>query len=211
MHPQPFLGLDCLVQAVSPAPTRLQAAGELVDDDNLSVADDVVLVALLQYVGGEGVLDVVDHVVVIGIVQITHLGPLLHLGHALLGEGDVATLVVDGVVLVFPFRKAGHHLGKSSVELHRLFRWAADNQRCSCLVDQDVIHLVDDGIVAVALHLLAGIQGHVVAQVVEAELVVSAVGDVGLVGFPPEDGPQMAQAGVGALFGWVVHVGRLVL
>ncbi len=35
------------------------------------------------------------------------------------------------------------------------------------------------------LHLLLGAQHHVVAQVVEAELGVGAVGDVGLVGLPP--------------------------
>jgi hypothetical protein len=37
-----FLGLDGLVQAVGPAPARHQAAGELVDDDDLAVLHDVV-------------------------------------------------------------------------------------------------------------------------------------------------------------------------
>jgi hypothetical protein len=45
-----FLGLQRLVQAFGEAPARHHAAGELVDDDDLAVADDVVLVALEQLV-----------------------------------------------------------------------------------------------------------------------------------------------------------------
>ena len=45
-----FLRLDRLVQAVGPAPARHQAAGELVDDDDLAVLHDVVLVAVVQRV-----------------------------------------------------------------------------------------------------------------------------------------------------------------
>ena len=40
-----LLGLDRLVQAVAPAAARHQAAGELVDDDDLAVLDHVVDVA----------------------------------------------------------------------------------------------------------------------------------------------------------------------
>ena len=41
------------------------------------------------------------------------------------------------------------------------------------------VDLVDDGVVEAALDALAQLVHHVVAQVVEAELVVGAVGDVG--------------------------------
>src|SRR5690606_17960667 len=57
--------------------------------------------------------------------------------------------------------------------------WAGDDERGAGLVDQDRVDLVDDGEVVAALHHVAGLPGHVVAQVVEAELVVRAVGDVG--------------------------------
>jgi hypothetical protein len=59
---------------------------------------------------------------------------------------------------------------------------AGDDQRRAGLVDQDGVHLVDDGVVEAALHALAQLIHHVVAQVVEAELVVGAVGDVRRVG-----------------------------
>ncbi len=55
-----LLGLERLVQAFRIAPALHHAAGELVDDDHLVVADDVVLVALEQRVGAQRLVDVVD-------------------------------------------------------------------------------------------------------------------------------------------------------
>ena len=55
-----LLGLERLVQAFRIAPARHHAAGELVDDDDLAVADDVVLVALEQRVRAQRLVDVVD-------------------------------------------------------------------------------------------------------------------------------------------------------
>ncbi len=54
-----FLGLDGLVQALGPAPTLHDAAGELVDDLDLAVHDDVVLVAVEHVLGLERLLEVV--------------------------------------------------------------------------------------------------------------------------------------------------------
>ena len=48
-----LLGLDRLVQAVRPAPARHHPAGELVDDHDLAVLDDVLDVALVQRLGLE--------------------------------------------------------------------------------------------------------------------------------------------------------------
>ena len=70
-------------------------------------------------------------------------------------------------------------LNKSLVTrtLHR----AGNDERGTGIVDQHGVHLVDDGEVVLALHQVLRVDGHVVAQVVEAELVVRAEGDVGLV------------------------------
>ena len=57
-----------------------------------------------------------------------------------------------------------------------------DDQRRPRLVDEDRVHLVDDRVGVLPLDPLLQREHHVVAQVVEAELVVGAVGDVGLVG-----------------------------
>jgi hypothetical protein len=60
---------------------------------------------------------------------------------------------------------------------------AGDDERGPGLVDEDGVHLVHDGVVVAALDELVGVDDErVVAEVVEPELVVRAVGDIGAVG-----------------------------
>ena len=68
------------------------------------------------------------------------------------------------------------------VELGVLLGGPRDDQRRARLVDQDRVDLVDDREVELALDAALERELHVVAQVVEAELVVGDVGDVGAVG-----------------------------
>ena len=59
---------------------------------------------------------------------------------------------------------------------------AGDDERGAGLVDEDGIDLVDDGVVIAALDLGGLALGHaVVAEVIEAELGVGAVGDVAVI------------------------------
>ena len=76
------------------------------------------------------------------------------------------------------------HTGLVLVELvHLALRCgAADDERCTRIVHEHAVHLIHDGEVVLALHEGRGGMRHVVAQVVEAEFVVGAVGDIGHVG-----------------------------
>ncbi len=74
-----------------------------------------------------------------------------------------------------PRRDLGELLVPDAVLVDR----AADDQRGPGLVDQDRVDLVDDREVMAALHALLEAPGHVVPEVVEAELVVRPVGDIG--------------------------------
>src|SRR6185369_5906600 len=60
--------------------------------------------------------------------------------------------------------------------------WTGNDQWRSRFVDQDRVDLVDDGEVMTTLHARREVKLHVVAQVIEAKLVVGAVSDVGSVG-----------------------------
>ena len=69
----------------------------------------------------------------------------------------------------------------------RHHRRPADDQRNSCFINEDRVHFVHDGVVMAALHLLLFARGHpVVAQVIETELRVRAVGDVAAVLLAPD-------------------------
>ncbi len=176
-----LLGLERLMQSFGIAPALHHAPGELVDDDHLVVLDDVVAVALEQGVGAQRLLHVVDDGDVLDVVErvaLEHVGlgqqpfDLLVAG---LGQGDDAGLLVEVVVAL---RELGNESVDLVVELGAVVERSRDDERRARLVDQDRVHLVDDGEVVAALHHLRGRVFHVVAEIVEAELVVGAVGHV---------------------------------
>ena len=193
-----LLGLDGLVEAVRVASALHEATGELVDDDDLATLADVVLVPLEELLGLQGGRQVVDEVHVLRVVEIGDLDDLLGPGDALLRDVHHVGLLVDQVVvailvgvdlalhlhrgeLALPVEPS-RHLGEAEVEVARLLGGTRDDEGGAGLVDEDGVHLVHDGVVQLAHDELLGGDGHVVAQVVEAELVVGPVGDVAAVG-----------------------------
>ena len=198
-HLNPFLGLDGLVQALVVAAADHQTAGELVHDDDLAVPHHVVDIPLHHAPGLDGLVDVVGQGHVLRVGQVVHMEPGLRLLHAGGGEGGALVLFVHHIVavhlVVLLFLGVQlHHLGHLQgtgkgvgllVQVAGVVPLAADDQRGTGLVDQDAVHLVHDGEVVAPLHHVLFIGDHVVPQVVEAELVVGAVGHVGGVGGLP--------------------------
>ncbi len=129
---------------------------------------------------------------------VVHLEQPLVLRHAELGLVQLERRLLPGLVVLeepLGFGEQGidhpgllpHQLGHLAVERGVLVvrlvpHRARDDERRPRLVDEDRVHLVDDRVGVLALDPLLQREHHVVAQVVEAELVVGAVGDVGQVG-----------------------------
>ena len=168
--------LDRLMQAVGPAPARHQAAGEFVHDDDFPVLHHVVHVTLEDGVGLQRLVDVVQAADLGRVVQVAHAQDALDLGHAVFGQGRGLQLFVDRVIgfTLQPRNDAvdrvvffGGFLGRSG-----------DDERGACFVDQDVVHLVDDGEIQFSLRIFFEGKLHVVAQVIESVFVIRAVRDV---------------------------------
>ena len=140
-------------------------------------------------------LDVVLQVPVLRIGDIADAQQPLDLFPSRVGNGDGAMLFVDhevaGQDLVLAQTLldllALLQLRDDAIDLvilvGRFLALSADDERGTRFVDQDGVHFVDDGEVMAALHAIVQVELHVVAQVVEAELVIGAVGDVGSVSF----------------------------
>ena len=64
-----FLGLDRLVQSALVAASQHQAAGELIDDNDLAVFNDVFFVPLISFFGGYGVPEVVQEAGILLVVD----------------------------------------------------------------------------------------------------------------------------------------------
>ena len=186
-----LLGLDRLVQAVVVAAAREHPAGVLVDDEHLALHDDVLLVVAEELLGLDRVVEEGDERGVGRLVEVLDAEVVLDLGDARLEHRDGALLLVDLVVLVAD--QGAGELGELVVPLHLVLRRAADDQRGPRLVDQDRVDLVNDREAVAALHAVLDRAGHVVAQVVEPELVVGAVGDVAGVGLATRVGPHLRQ------------------
>ena len=177
-----LFGLDGLVHALVVAAAGEHTAGVLVDDEDLAVHRDVVLVALEQLLGLERVVEVADERGVDRLVEVLDAEEVLDLLDPGLEDADGPLLLVDLVVALAGLQLAAleplDDLGELDVPLGRLVGRAADDERGARLVDEDRVDLVDDREVVAALDQLLGAPRHVVAQVVEPELVVRAVGDV---------------------------------
>ena len=144
--------------------------------------------------GAQRLLHVVVPLDILRVVQIADIEQLLQAQHALFGERRALVLFIDGVVaggvllarLLALDDFAARQLGNDAVDLVILvggfLAGTGNDQRGARFVDQDRVHLVDDGVVVYPLHAVLDAELHVVAQVVEPELVVGAVGDVGVVG-----------------------------
>ena len=191
----PLLRLHRLVQAVGPAPPGHGPAGELVDDDHLAAPHQVVHVAVVEGVGAKGRVEVMEEHHVGGVVerfvaaeQAFLAEQLLHPAVTGLGEVGLPRLLVHGVVagnvvlfvhrLAFLAFQLRDQAVDAEIQLRALLRRPRDDERRAGLVDEDRIDLVDDGVDEARLRLLDQGEGHVVAQVVESELVVGPVDDV---------------------------------
>ncbi len=173
------------MQAFRIAPAVHHAASELVDDDDLALADDIVLVALEQLVRAQALIDVMHERDILRLVERAigeHAGLGQQLFHMLIADFrqiDGALLLVELVIVLV---ELGDQLVDRIVEIGFVIRMTGDDERRARLVDEDRIHLVDDGVDMRTLHHLRQFVFHIVAQIVEAELVVGAVGDVAAIG-----------------------------
>ena len=229
------------MQAVGPAPARHEATGELVDDDDLwlhdgaavvvdrlHVLDHVVDVLGEDVVGLERLVDEVRGSMLAGSDRFSTPSnrsqwatpcsvreTVLAFSSTMkspsacssISESLPSTMVAARAE---PGNDALHPLVERRLALRALVA-PGDDQRRPRLVDQDRVDLVDDRVVMLALDHVLEAEAHVVAQVVEPELVVGAVGDVGMVGLAPRAGPERGEPNVRRREGRVVEVLDLVL
>ena len=203
-HLDALLGLDRLVQALAPLAALGQTAGELVDDHDLAVADDVLPVELVLALDEDRPLDVavdVDHAQRVQFRRLVERPDLLP---AFFGQFDGLLLVVELVVFLVDELVGDRRAPPVAFHLQLLLfgGQGADDQGRAGFVDQDAVGLVDQGevggtlhrffarFVAMAQHSAQEIalafgdppQQEAIAEEIEAELLGRAVGHVALVG-----------------------------
>ena len=156
------------------------AAGEAVHDHDFTIADDVVLIAGEKLLSLQGIVQVGHQLGVLGGVEVIDAELILDVFHALFQHADGALLVVH--LVVDTLAHARGQLREDAVELGGTIYRAGDDERGTGFIDKNRVDLVHDAEVVAALHHIIEGADHVIAQVVKAQLVIGAVGNVAIVG-----------------------------
>ena len=178
-----LFGFQRLMQPVAVTAAGHHAAREFVDDHDLAFLDDVVHFVSEDRVGFERLLCAVQGLDVFGVVQVFDVELAFQFRDAVFRQSGGPGFLVHLVMLFF--LQTGHHSVDFVVFVRRFLGGAGNDQRRAGFVDENAVNLVHDRESQGTLDEVFLKKLHVVAQVVEAELVVRAVGDIGLVSQVP--------------------------
>ena len=175
-----FLCFNRLVQSVRIPATIHQASCEFIHDDDLAVLDDVILITEEDKMSFQCLVERIKKDRIIQGKQALDFEELFDFLDArfrpnkelfiLLVAGEINTLLE----ILHGFEHLHIHEGV-------VFCRGGDNQRGSRLINQNGVHFIDDAEIQPLLSLDVVLPYHVVAQVIEAELIVRAIHDVCLI------------------------------
>ncbi len=148
----------------------------------MSVLDHIVPVPLHEHMSPQGLIDMMGDLHIYVIIQIFKIEGLFHLGHALFRQGHRPGFFIQCVLRLGA--EAGHQLGIAVILAGILVDSPGNYQRSAGLIDEDAVHLVDNGKMQGALHQMFFVQHHIIPEIVKAELIISAVSNVCLIGLP---------------------------
>ena len=194
------------MNAFAPLAPFAETAGELVDDDDFAVANDVLLVAVELAVDFDRLFDVFVNVVKAGRRHRVRFREVARFAAPFAGQLDLLFVVV--VLVIFVFDEVVNAVGGPLIRFDFLFllfgRERADDERRAGFVDENRVGFVDEAKIRlrtlgrtfvffalfaehraeeVGLPFADSTQQEPVAEEVEAELLRGAVGNVALVGF----------------------------
>src|SRR3954451_2840130 len=119
------------------------------------------------------------------IIKVRNTQQTFGLFHALLGQNRRMVLFIEqvaargdlGLLVLMAALETRNDLISDKVFIRRLVRCSRDNERSTSFVNEDRVDLINDREVMVGLDQRLDIELHVVAKIVETELVISTVGD----------------------------------
>ena len=109
----PFLGLNCLVHALVIATACQHTTGELIDNEDLTITNNVILVAGEQLLGLQGIVQVTDQRRVFRSIQVGNTQLILNEFNTLFTNTDGALTLIDFVVNIALHTR--HNLGERQV------------------------------------------------------------------------------------------------
>ena len=188
--------LDCLMKTIRITTARHDTSGKLINDQDLVIFYNIILILMHQVMCTKGKDNVMLDLQILRICQVLNIKEFLNLLDTLFGKvDDLVFLIYNEVTGLDNFlTHDGCHLGhlmaglttlqllcKDITYFIKLGGFAAlsgNDQRCTCLIDQDGVDLIDDTVVKISLNKLFFIDNHVITKVIESKFVVGNVCDV---------------------------------
>ena len=164
------------MQALVVATPLENATGVLVDDDDSAIEQHVITILLEQLFRSNRIVEEAHKRCIDRVIEVVDTKLILDFVDCCLKNTDRALLLVNLVVLIS--LQNLHDAGELRVPRCRLVSRTANDQRCSGLINEDRVHFVNNGKVVASLNHLGFGPRHVVAEVVEPELVVGPIRDV---------------------------------
>ena len=172
-----FLSFDSLMQTFGETTAEHQTAGKFINDNNLTILNHIIAVAVHQSLSLQSTHNLVGivHTVLI-VIQVADAQHFFCLGNTLFGRCYLFLFFINSVVLAL--FHVGNNTGQNLIQLSGFFTGAGDNQRGTRFVNQDTVDLIDNTVIQLTLNHLIFINYHVIAQIVKAEFVICTVSNV---------------------------------
>ena len=177
-----FFGFNRLVETVRVTAAFHCPTSKLIDNQNFLIfTDHIVNVKEHDVVSSQSIVDKVSQGNIFNIVEIVQLEVAFCLVNTWVRQTNRLRLNIDDVVvLIQRFDIVVSHMIKL-VGIWRNRSWY--NQWCPSFVNQDWVHLIDQGIVEWALYHVFSTDYHVITQVVKADFSIGWIGNVASVRF----------------------------
>ena len=197
-----LLGLDGLMKSVGIASSRHDTSGKLIHDQYLVVLYHIILIPEHQIVGAQRQNNIMLDLNIFRIGKVLDLEEFLYLLNTLCRQiYDLVLLIYNKVTGLFSFHAhngvhfgkilhilaALHLLGKHVthfVKLRGFSTLAGNDKRRSGFIDQDGVHLVNDGVMKIPQYKLRLVNYHVVTQIIKTKLIVGHIGNVTGISLP---------------------------
>ena len=220
--------LNRLMQTVRVTASRHDTSGKLIDDHNLIILYDVILITEHQIVRTQCKIHIVLDLKVLWIRKVGDVEEPLYLLDTLLSQvNDLIFFIDDKISCLrdllaherrhlcnFAARLAAFQLSCKDItdfiQLRRLAALTGNNQRCTRLIDQNRVDLIDNCVGKLSLYQLFLVDNHVVTQIIESQLIVRYIGDIARVlfsSFVIVHGVQYASNGKSEEFVYLSHPG----
>ena len=195
-----FLRLDCLMQTIRVTTSRHDTSCKLIDDHNFTIRSyNIILITEHQIMCSECKDNIMLDFQVLRISKVFDVEEFLYFLHTIFCQVNcLLFLINDEITCLFNFfSHDGIHLGKLTacltafqlfcknitgfIQSCRLSTLSGNDQRCSGLIDQNGIDLIDNCIMQSSLNQLFFIDNHVISQIIKSKFIIRYISNIAII------------------------------